>query len=130
MSCMIAIPENHSTRDVTAKNGKTVKKTRPNRLRLKQDFQNCLWYFSISNIKKVTDLTYLTVWDRQKGRVTAKNSKTVDETRPDLLRLKRDFLNCVWNFSSSNIMKVTDFGFFNGVGPPKTAFDGQQLQKP
>ena len=51
--------------------------------------------FSSLNIKKVTDVTSLTAWDRQKRRVTAKNGKSVNETRPDRLCLKRDFQNCV-----------------------------------
>ena len=45
------------------------------------------------NIKKVTDLASLTVWNRQKQRGTAKNGITIDETQSDCLRLKRDFQN-------------------------------------
>ena len=86
-----------------AENGKTVNETRPDRLRLKRNFQNCLRNSSTSNIKKVTDLTSLTVWNRRKRRVTVKNGKTVYETRPDRLRLKRDFQNCLLNFSSPKI---------------------------
>ena len=43
-------------RSGTAKKGKTVNKTRPDRLSLKQDFQNCLWNFSTSSIKEVMNL--------------------------------------------------------------------------
>ena len=35
-------------------------------------------------------------------------TKTVIETRQNLLRLKQDYQNCLSNFSSSNIKKVTD----------------------
>ena len=73
----------------------SVNETRTDRLGLKRDFQNCLWNFSGSNIKKVTDLTSLTVWDRRNRRLTAKNGKIVNETRPDRLRLKCDFQNCL-----------------------------------
>ena len=79
----------------TVKNSKTINETWPDRLRLKQDFQNCLQNFPSFNIKKVTDLASLTVWNRRKRRGTAKNGKTVNETRPDRLRLKRDFQNCL-----------------------------------
>ena len=82
-------------RRVTAKNGKTVNETRPDRLRLKQDFQNCLYNFPSFNIRKVTDLASLTVWDRRKRCGMVKNDKTINETRPDRLRLKRDFQNCL-----------------------------------
>ena len=99
--------------------------------------------FSSSNIKKVTDLTSFTVWDRRKWRVTAKKRQNrywntarsatfqVKFPKPSLnffakiLRklqvlllqgcgtagpehLKWDFKNCLWNFSSLNIKKVTD----------------------
>ena len=55
-----------------AKNGNTLNETRPYRLRLKQDFQNCLQNFPSFNIKKVTYLASLTVWNRRKRRATAK----------------------------------------------------------
>ena len=90
----------------TAESSKTVNETRPDRLRSKREFQNCLWNFSSSNIKKVTDLTSLMLWDRRKRRVTVKNGKTVNETRPDRLRLKWEFQNCLWNFSTSSIKEV------------------------
>ena len=45
----------------------------------------------------------------RKRRRSAKNGKTVNETQPDRLRLKRDFQNCLLNFPSLNIKKVTDF---------------------
>ena len=64
--------------------------------------------FSSSNIKKVTGLTSLTAWDRRKRHVTAKNGKTVNETRPDRLGLKRDFQN--WRERKS------EGGWANGEG--------------
>ena len=77
------------------KTATSVNETRPDRPRLKQDIQNCLKNFPSFDIKKVTDLASLTVWNRRKRRVMAKNGKTVNETRPDRLRLKRDFQNCL-----------------------------------
>ena len=79
----------------TVKNGKTINETWPDRLSLKLDFQNCLQNFSGFNMKKLTDLASLTVWNHQKQHGTAKNGKTVNETRPDRLRLKQDFQNCL-----------------------------------
>ena len=76
----------------TAKNGKTVNETRPVRLHLKRDFQNCLQNFSTPKIKEDMNFSIST---GRKRRRTAKNGKTVNETRPDRLRLKRDFQNCL-----------------------------------
>ena len=90
------------------KTAKPVNETRPDRLGLKRDFQNYVRNFPRSNIKKVTDMTSSMAWDRRKRHVTAKNGKTAYETGPDPLHLKWDFQNRLWNFSSSNIKKVTD----------------------
>ena len=51
------------------------------------------------------------------------------ETLPDWLHLKWDFQNSLWNFSGSNIEKVTDKASLIGLGPPKTLLDGQKQQK-
>ena len=51
------------------------------------------------------------------------------ETLPDWLHLKWDFQNSLWNFSGSNIEKVTDKASLIGLGPPKTLLDGQKRQK-
>ena len=48
----------------TVKNGKTINETWPDRLSLKLDFQNCLQNFPGFNMKKLTDLASLTVWNR------------------------------------------------------------------
>ena len=76
----------------TAKNGKTVNKTRPSRLHLKRDFQNCHLDFSSPKIKE--DMNF-SISIGRKRRWTAKNGKTVNETWPVRLRLKRDFQNCL-----------------------------------
>ena len=88
--------------EVSAENGigwptmaKTVIETRLGRLCLKTDFQNCLKNFPSLNIKKVTDLAYLRVWDCQKRHGMAKNGKTANETKPDWLRLQQDYQNCL-----------------------------------
>ena len=75
----------------TAKSGKTVKETRPDRLRLKRDFQKCHLDFSSPKIKE--DMNF-SISIGRKRRWTAKSGKTVNETRPDRLRLKHDFQNC------------------------------------
>ena len=85
---------------------KTFIETWPDQLCLKQDFQNCLSNFPSFNIKKVTDFASLTVWKGSKLRGTTKNGNTVNETQPDRLRLKQDFQNSLWNFSTSSIKEV------------------------
>ena len=62
-----------------------------------------LWNLFSSNIKKVSDFASLTVWDYENGIGQPTTSKTVIDTWPDLIRLE-------WS--------------------PKTAFNGQQWQKP
>ena len=65
----------------TAKNGKTVNETRPDRLRLKRDFQNCLQNFSRLKIKEDMDFS-VSIGRKRFG--TAKNGKTVIETQTEV----------------------------------------------
>ena len=45
----------------------------------------------------------------RKRRVTAQNGKTVNETQPVWLRLKRAFQNCLYFFSSPKIKEDKNF---------------------
>ena len=64
------------------KTATSVNETRPDRPRLKQDIQNCLKNFPSFDIKKVTDLASLTMWNRRKRRGTARNGKNRSKYPP------------------------------------------------
>ena len=61
------------------------------------DFQKCLWNLCSSNIKKVTDLASLTVWDPWKQHGTAKKGKPW---------MKYSQIGIVWSKISKTVFKI------------------------
>ena len=79
------------------KTAKTVNQTWPDRLLFKRDFQNRLWNFSSSNIKKVTDFTSLTVWTAENGVWLAKTAKPL---------MKHGQIGYVWSEISKTVFDI------------------------
>ena len=107
------------------KTATSVNETRPDRPRLKQDIQNCLKNFPSFDIKKVTDLASLTVWNRRKRRGTAKNGQNREWNTARSSTFEAGFPKLSLKF-----FYLKYYGSYELliIGPPKTAWDGQKRQ--